>query len=177
MSFAASSLCTSAASSLFQCLSRPGPSRLAARLQPCSSCAKHIRHASSSASEPSTDSDAAEELAVLDAPENSGPSRSAPASQGKGYDNWLRSVGRQFKDAPNNGPNWLGGNVVSTVSHVHPFLLICRTAAIPHQPHLPATTAAFRHASRNDLPGILLPRQVLDCPRFAIRQCRAVENR
>ena len=169
MAFTASSVCTSATSSLFQCLSRPGPSRLAARLQPCSSCAKHIRHASTSASEPSTESNVTEESAVLDAQENSGPSRTAPAFQGKGYDNWLRSVGRQFKDAPTNGPNWLGGNVVRLLYSAMPFISLIPPTAIPDESHFQATTAAFRHASRNDLPGVFLPRQVLDCPCFAIR--------
>lgn len=135
MSFVASSVCTSATSSLFQCLSRPGPSRLAARLQPCSSCAKHVRHASSSATEASTVSDGAQDSAVLDVQESSGPSRSAPASQGKGYDNWLRSVGRQFKDAPNNGPNWLGGNVVSAISRI--CILSCSFVVLQPYPTNP----------------------------------------
>lgn len=141
MSFIASSVCTSATSSLFQCLSRPGPSRLAARLQPCSSCAQHIRHASSattesSSTEPSS-ADAGEAATEVSGAQESSSSRSAPAAQGKGYDSWLRSVGRQFKDAPTSGPNWLGGNVVrsSDYQRLAAILTNRSCSALPNQPH------------------------------------------
>jgi hypothetical protein len=140
MSFIASSVCTSATSSLFQCLSRPGPSRLAARLQPCSSCAKHIRHASSASTESSsTESDVAaqNDADVIDAQQSVSSQRSAPAAQGKGYDSWLRSVGRQFKDAPTSGPNWLGGNVVCLLLQA-----LCSLLTIHHQPY--PTNPTFR---------------------------------
>ncbi|KAJ9099789.1 hypothetical protein QFC21_003787 [Naganishia friedmannii] len=95
---------THRASTLLACLSRPGPSRLAKQLKPCQACAEHLRHASTST---------AEAVASEDAEPAAAPSSTSEGAtvRGQGYDSWLRSVGRQYKDQPTNGPNWLGGHV------------------------------------------------------------------
>ncbi|KAJ9118188.1 hypothetical protein QFC22_004092 [Naganishia vaughanmartiniae] len=102
-----------ASTTLLACLSRPGPSRLAKQLKPCQACAKHLRHASTTSTESVEVSQDAE---PVDAPSTSSSSSSSAAEGatvrgGQGYDAWLRSVGRQYKDQPTNGPNWLGGHV------------------------------------------------------------------
>lgn len=113
-------IATSSTNSFLQCLSRPGPSRLASRLQPCSACARQIRQASSSTAEPaSATEDVGDVDAELVAARQSTAQTAAPV-KGQGYDTWLRSVGRQFKDAPSSGPNWLGGHVVCRFPFLHP---------------------------------------------------------
>lgn len=111
---------THRASTLLACLSRPGPSRLAKQLKPCQACAEHLRHASTS-----TESvEASEDAEPADASPSAGESST---TRGQGYDAWLRSVGRQYKDSPTNGPNWLGGHVVS----LSPALFSCPTLTNP----------------------------------------------
>jgi hypothetical protein len=131
MSFKPSSASTS---SLLQCLSRPGPSRLAARTRPCPSC---LRSASTSTdSEPiSPGSPEAEDALLSATPSSSSQSAKTLAdglSQGfgglsnrgndrgnkikpdaPGYENWLKSVGTLYREPPSNGPNWLGKDIVS----------------------------------------------------------------
>lgn len=97
---------THRASTLLACLSRPGPSRLAKQLKPCQACAEHLRYASTSADSV----EASEDAEPVAAPTSAGEGVTA---RGQGYDAWLRSVGRRYKDSPTNGPNWLGGHVVS----------------------------------------------------------------
>ncbi|KAJ9091569.1 hypothetical protein QFC19_009025 [Naganishia cerealis] len=94
--------------SLLACLSRPGPSRLAKRLVPCQACVEHIRHASSTSAEAANDVDPEADIAASTVSDSA---QSSPTIRGQGYDSWLQSVGRQYKDAPTNGPNWLGGHV------------------------------------------------------------------
>lgn len=105
-------IATSSTTSFLQCLSRPGPSRLASRLQPCSACARQLRQASSSTTESASTSEAVgdNDADVITAREST--AQAAAPVKGQGYDTWLRSVGRQYKDAPSSGPNWLGGHVV-----------------------------------------------------------------
>jgi len=121
-------------SALLQCLSRPGPSRLARSL-PCASC----RRAASTnvESEPITPGSPQAETALLGSTpsasesteqratnEAAGENRSRGGFGGSrndgrvrpdapGYENWLKSVGAIYREPPSNGPNWLGREVVS----------------------------------------------------------------
>ena len=123
-------------SALLQCLSRPGPSRLARSL-PCASC----RRAASTnvESEPITPGSLQAETALLGSTPSSPESteqRATNDSAGEtrprggfgagrndgrvrpdapGYENWLKSVGAVYREPPSNGPNWLGKEVVSTL--------------------------------------------------------------
>lgn len=125
--------------SLLQCLSRPGPSRLASRLQPCSACAQQLRQASSSTTEAASTSDAVGSDADVVATENA--AHAAAPVKGQGYDTWLRSVGRQYKDAPTSGPNWLGGHVVRLFLSRRLSMYLFVSAALPNKPYLPPSTS------------------------------------
>lgn len=118
LSFLLLFIMASRSSALLRCLSRPGPSRLASRQLPCQVC---LREASTSES---AGSQAVESDSVAHAADDVGsaapaaqaapsvaPSERRPASV-DGYDSWLKSVGIKYRDPPNNGPNWLGGEVV-----------------------------------------------------------------
>ena len=138
-----SSSSSSPSSILLQCLSRPGPSRLAAsRTRPCPSCR---RAASTSVdSEPITPGSPEAEAALLggtlsssapsveqaatDEIAGQGRSRGFGAASGRnnddarnarvkpdapGYQNWLKSVATLYREPPSNGPNWLGKEIVS----------------------------------------------------------------
>lgn len=159
---------------LLRCLSRPGPSRLASRQSPCQVC---LREASTSSSSSSTSSDSAHAASQTDGEaEVARPERRAPASV-DGYDSWLRSVGIKYRDAPVNGPNWLGGEVVSCLPRcpIYFFLLtVCLHRSPTPQTHpfdlLHPSPTQSRNASTKSTFILPLVLRLLPSPRRHHRQ-------
>lgn len=149
--------------SLLSCLSRPGPSRLALRRRVESSCPSCARAASTDSTtndylSPRDDHD--DDMSIDDRGSHSrdrSDRDKLPEPSGPGYEIWLREVGSFFKEPPNNGPNWFGGDRVS-------FLVLCTAfgscshsddwtigLAIPHQSLFPTTSTALGCTQDSDI--------------------------
>lgn len=170
MSFRPRTSSSSPHSILLQCLSRPGPSRLAAsRMRACPSC----RRATSTSvdSEPITPGSNEAEAALLGGTPSSALSveeaatdelagegrsrgfggarnddRNARAKpDAPGYQNWLKSVATMYREPPANGPNWLGKEIVSVPSSTWQRLYIGLPLPILSSPTRPTLPSDHHH--------------------------------